>query len=247
MKKVISFVKERAQSKKIALFLDYDGTLTPIVQKPELAFLHSEMKNELLRLSKKYPIGIISGRDVKNVENLVGIDGIYYAGSHGFDIIGPSCSFSKIEKGDYWFSLLERLQKRVKELSFEHVELKPCSLAIHYRLVEDEKLVSFHKKIEQLREELPDFKVIEGKKVFEFQPNIDWNKGKALLWLLDFLELNEETFYPIYIGDDLTDEDAFLAIKNKGLAIAVLEEERETHATYTVKSVKDVKKVLEAL
>ncbi len=77
-------IKKSAATKNIAVFLDYDGTLTPIVDTPDKAILSPQTRDVLIELSKKCVVGIISGRDMKNVKTLVGIDSLIYAGSHGF-------------------------------------------------------------------------------------------------------------------------------------------------------------------
>ncbi len=234
--------------KQIALFLDYDGTLTPIAPKPELALLDPEIKNLLSKLALKYPMGIISGRDRSNVEQLVGINRIYYAGSHGFDIMGPFHSFCMLQKGDEWSLLLEALAKEANNLDLKGIEVKACSVAIHYRLIPEEELTPFFKKIDQLKKKFPKLQVKEGKKVVEFLPNITWDKGKALLWLLEVMQLEGSDVCPLFIGDDITDEDAFLVVKKRGgVSFAVLDEMRDTHAQFTLKSVEEVKKVLEFL
>lgn len=235
-------------SKKCALFLDYDGTLTPIVARPELARLSNEMRALLITLSRRTPLAIISGRDRKNVQEFVGIDGIYYAGSHGFDIIGPDCTYCVVKKGDEWCLSLEALSDEIIRFCPDIlVERKVCSIALHYRSLIEADLGAFEDKIQRLSAKFPKFKVFRGKKVVEFQPDVGWNKGKALLKLLEVMHLEGGDVCPIYIGDDVTDEDAFQSIQGKGIGIAVLDSARDTCASFTLRSVEEVKKVLERL
>ena len=77
------------RGRHVAVFLDYDGTLTPIVGRPEQAILSDSTRAVLRALATKAPVAILSGRDLENVRRRVDIDGIVYAGSHGFDIAGP--------------------------------------------------------------------------------------------------------------------------------------------------------------
>lgn len=82
--------KSEVKGKRLVVFLDYDGTLTPIVNDPKQALLAPEMKELLKQLKEYFITGIISGRSLKKIENFIGIDGLFYAGSHGFDITGPN-------------------------------------------------------------------------------------------------------------------------------------------------------------
>ena len=85
-----------------------------------------------------------------------------------------------------------------------------------------------------------------GKKVFEIKPNLDWDKGKAVSLLLDVLRLDENTL-PVYFGDDITDEDAFFSLGNRGIGILVSETERETGADYRLNNVEEVEEFLRKL
>ena len=85
----LKHVQEIARSgDRLAVFLDYDGTLTPIVSHPEDAWLSDSMRQTLRSLAARLPVAILSGRDLDDVRGRVYVDGIAYAGSHGFDIAG---------------------------------------------------------------------------------------------------------------------------------------------------------------
>jgi trehalose 6-phosphate phosphatase len=92
-----------------------------------------------------------------------------------------------------------------------------------------------------------------GKMVYEIQPKIDWDKGKAVLYLLDILELDRDEVVPIYVGDDVTDEDAFRAISDVGIGVFVGEADapevagRTTAADYVLDTVPDVERFLDGL
>ncbi len=90
-------------------------------------------------------------------------------------------------------------------------------------------------------------RIIAGKKVFELQPNIEWDKGKAVMWLLEALGLEGETVRPIYIGDDRTDEDAFRALEQHGIGILVSGQSQPTAARYSLKNPSEVERFLREL
>ena len=75
-------------SDRLGVFLDYDGTLTPIISHPQDAWLTDSMRQTLRELAGSLPVAVLSGRDLHDVRRRVDIDGIVYAGSHGFDIAG---------------------------------------------------------------------------------------------------------------------------------------------------------------
>ena len=85
---------------------------------------------------------------------------------------------------------------------------------------------------------------MEGKKVYELLPYTDWDKGKAVLWLLENVGLKHGKVHPIYIGDDRTDEDAFRALGQRGVGILVSEEPRPTAASYSLKDPAEVERFL---
>ena len=88
---------------------------------------------------------------------------------------------------------------------------------------------------------------INGKKVYELLPDIDWHKGKAVLWLLETLELERGKAFPIFIGDDRTDEDAFSALEKRGVGILVSEQPQVTAASYWLNNPEEVERFLRAL
>ncbi len=246
--KIRSLLKE----KKPAIFLDYDGTLTPIVSHPDLAILDDKMKSTLQQLKDHCTIAVISGRDRPDVQDKIKVEGIFYAGSHGFDIAGPNNQHYEIDQGKKRLPALDsaevELNARIPEIEGAWVERKKYSIAVHYRGVSPED----ESKVEEIVDSVyghykGQLRKAEGKKIFELQPDIDWNKGKALHWLLKLFNLDNKDVLPIYLGDDVTDEDAFFALLDHGLGIAVQDEDKPTHAHFTLKNVDDVQKFLTLL
>jgi len=234
------------------LLLDYDGTLTPIVERPELAILSPDMKELLKRVSRHYTLGIISGRSLADVKGLVGLEGIYYAGNHGFEISGPGVKLIKPEAErvrPILVKLCEELREKLGNIEGAIVEDKGSTASVHYRLVAEEEfehLKNIFKEAVGPHIDSGAVKVTQGKKVFEIRPNVEWDKGKAVLWISGVVDPKGE-LKPIYVGDDRTDEDAFLALKEKGVTILVSEGLIKSNAKYFVKNVDEVKTFLERL
>lgn len=240
------------KGKKPAVFLDYDGCLTPIVKDPDKAFLAPEMRETLQQLARVSFVAVVSGRDRANVENFVQLDNLYFAGSHGFDISGPNNMHTEPGGAKEALPALEKADKELKDklqdVEGAWVERKRYAIAVHYRNVADDDLVEKVKKVTaEVLQKHPELKEGLGKKIIELKPNLDWHKGRAVLWLMDELNLNQPEIMPLYIGDDITDEDAFASLQGQGVGILVGEHDDRTAASYHLKDVEEVKKFLESL
>ena len=244
-------LRDVIQKKRLAIFLDYDGTLTPIVDCPELARLANEMRQIVQALAGHWTVGIISGRDRGEVERLVNIDSLYYAGSHGFDIAGPRGVNIQYEVGTQFLPSLEHaetsLRKQLNHVDGVLIERKKYSIAVHDRLVTPQHCGVVREVVNHVLSAHPALRKTTGKRVYELQPGIDWNKGKALMWLLEALHLSANHVFPIYLGDDLTDEDAFTMLHDRGLGIIVDHTFRFTRAQCSLKNTKEVQQFLENL
>jgi alpha,alpha-trehalase len=226
----------RFAERRPAIFLDYDGTLTPIVSRPELAVLDAAMRATLAELAEVFPVAIISGRDRADVENLVGIKGLVYAGSHGFDIAGPGGLRREYEGAAKFVPALDEAERRLNEalkgIEGVLVERKRYAIAVHYRLVAEDQTAAVEQAFDAVLNEVGQLRRTAGKKVFEMRPQLAWDKGKAVLWLLGELGLDRPDVTPVYIGDDETDEDAFAALAGRGIGILVADAPQQTHAAY---------------
>jgi trehalose 6-phosphate phosphatase len=247
----LSEINARMKNKRPAFFLDYDGTLTPIVRRPELAVLSEEMRQTVRTASKKYFVAVISGRDLADVKKLVGLPSLGYAGSHGFDISGPEGKHLEYQKGGDFLPHLKKaerqLKSRIQSIEGAHVESKKFSFAVHFREVQAERAPEVEKAVDEVVSEFSGLRKSWGKKVFEIQPDLDWNKGKALIWLLESFDLAAADVLPFYLGDDITDEDAFKVLIDKGIGIVVGENGRPTFARYRLKNPEEVRLFLSQL
>lgn len=241
-----------AQNRPV-IFLDYDGTLSPIVPRPEDAIISHEMKEALKKLAEIYTVAIVTGRDMEDVENLVGLDELIYAGSHGYIITGPDGLFMEHPDSEKIIPRLDIIEKEVKsylenKTEGTQVDRKRYAIGIHYRNArqEDEKIVL--EMVDEILKKHPGHKKGEGKKIIEIKPDLDWHKGKAVLWIMDALNMTgKKDVMPVYIGDDITDEDGFEALKDTGMGILVGGHGQPTAAKYALKNVFQVKEFLRKL
>jgi len=246
----LEHVQEIAQSgDRLAVFLDYDGTLTPIVSHPEDAWLPESMRQTLRSLAARAPVAILSGRDLDDVRGRVLVDGIVYAGSHGFDIAGAGGL--RRELGAAYLPVLDtaetELREALDEIQGAQLERKHFSVAAHYRNVNESDAFRVAQAVDAVAARHRELRRMDGKKVCELLPDIDWDKGKAVLWLLEALELERGKVLPIYIGDDRTDEDAFSALEKRGVAILVSEQPQVTAASYWLHNPEEVEEFLQKI
>lgn len=251
-------IKKNLEGKFLYFFLDYDGTLSPIAKTPDVSFTAKKIKKTLRTLSKslRCKIAIISGRALKDVKGLLDLKEVVYVGNHGLEIEGPKLRFNAIAPTGFK-EILKRiksdLDKRLSAVKGVLLEDKGYTLSVHYRLVNKKYIplvkTVFHETIitDLIRNKI---KINSGKMLLEVRPPLEWNKGKAVLWLLarQKFALKGNEILPIYMGDDVTDEDAFDALKDKGITIFV-GRPKISKAQYYLKNPKQVaqflKKVLD--
>ena len=249
-------LKKGLNNKYIILFLDYDGTLSPIVDSPDKALIPKETKGLLCRLSEDSNCGlaIISGRALSDVKRMVGLKKIIYVGNHGLEIEGPKIKFESSISAGYRTMLKQiknSLNKKIANIKGAFIEDKGLTLSVHYRLV-DKKLIPllktiFHETIiiYLVRNKI---KIRPGKMMLEIRPPVEWDKGRVVLWLLVRYQfaLKNKNVFPIYIGDDITDENAFRALRNRGLNIFV-GNPKDSCAQYYLKDTQEVREFLKQI
>ncbi|XVE64347.1 hypothetical protein DITRI_Ditri07aG0094300 [Diplodiscus trichospermus] len=249
-------VMKEAKGKKVVVFLDYDGTLSPIVEDPDKAFMSAEMRAAVREVAKYFPTSIISGRSRDKVKEFVQLNNIYYAGSHGLDIMAPARAVKPSEKkgnegafqpANLFLPAIQEitreLEDRIRQIQGARIEDNIFCISVHYRQVPPEDHEILKEKVKSLIENRPKFRLTEGKMVLEVRPSIEWNKGDALNYLLDTLGYsNAEDVFPLYIGDDRTDEDAFKVIEDKGqgFPIIVSSTPKDTTAWYSLRDPSEV-------
>ena len=141
-----------AGDRSLAIFLDYDGTLTPIVSHPEKAFLSDSTRQTLRALAMQEPVAILSGRELEDVRKRVAIDGIVYAGSHGFDIVGPRQL--RRQEAIEFLPALDLAEKELREklagIAGALIERKRFSIATHYRNVNESDFPKLERGVSEI-------------------------------------------------------------------------------------------------
>ena len=208
------------------------------------------MKDTVANTAKKFTTAIVSGRMREDVENLVGIDGLFYVGSHGFDILGGGVSMIQAQAQQtipVVTDVIEWLKKEVGSIEGVIIEEKKFSTAVHYRLVADENLEKIEKAVLHVIENHKELHLMRGKMVYEILPNIDWNKGKAVRWIMKALNISWDNSMIVYVGDDTTDEFAFRAVRGLGIGILVSDKSGPSAAQYQLSTPDEVLKLFEKL
>ncbi|KAK7410536.1 hypothetical protein VNO78_01383 [Psophocarpus tetragonolobus] len=261
-----------SKGKQIVVFLDYDGTLSPIVADPDKAFMTRKMRATLKGIARHFPTAIVTGRCRDKVYNFVKLAELYYAGSHGMDIKGPTKSQSPkqgntnnnnnnnnnkgvlFQPASQFLPMIDEVYKilleKTKSVPGAKVENNKFCLSVHFRCVDEKSWAALGEKVRLVLNDYPQLRLTQGRKVLEIRPTIKWDKGKALEFLLaSFGYENSNDVFPIYIGDDRTDEDAFKVLRSKGQGIGILVSRvaKETDASYTLQDPSEVEQFLRRL
>lgn len=235
---------------ELAVFLDYDGTLTPIVADPDRALLDPATRRTLRALAALARVAILTGRDLAKIRELVGLDEIVYAASHGYDIQGEGDDPLVHSQGEDFLPALDAaeaaLRERVDDIAGARIERKRFAITVHFRGVAARDHAALEEAVDGVLAGQDRLRKSHGKKIFELQPDIDWHKGKALFWLLERLGLDRPEVGLVFIGDDVTDEDAFreMRARRHGIGIVVQDEPADSAAGYSLADADAVARLL---
>jgi trehalose 6-phosphate phosphatase len=188
---------------RAAVLLDVDGTLAPIVARPELAEVPEETRAELRRLVERYAlVACVSGRSGEEARRLVGVDGVVYVGVHGLELA---------PEAERWREML----RPFAQLEWPWLEDKGLTVALHWREAANEQAARTELQRVAERAEAAGLEARWGRKVLELRPPVEADKGTAVRTLLEERGLRRA----LYAGDDTTDLDAFRGLD--GLEVAV--------------------------
>jgi trehalose 6-phosphate phosphatase len=203
----------RADPARSAILTDVDGTLAPIVERPELATVPAPASAALERLSERYGlVGCISGRQAEEARRLVGVPGIAYAGNHGLELLPPGNGTPQLDPAlreqdaAEFVATLDREDLAEAELRLED---KGPIQALHWRGATDEAGAEAQAEEIAVAAEAAGLGVRRGRKVLELQPPVGGGKDVAVASLLAGRDLRAA----VYAGDDRTDLDAFRGLR----------------------------------
>jgi len=241
-------VFSKIEKKPVFLFLDFDGTLSPLAPTPQEAFLPPGVESLIRQLAvlPMVRLAIISGREINDLKKKVGIEGIIYSGNHGLECDDPNILFdAKVDPSmlDQLAEASKKLSQRLSAFPGVVIENKTYSLGVHYRNVPGAQHDRVWQTVESALEPYltaHQFVLQNGKMVIEVRLNIDWHKGKIVRCLMNQFPGS----VPIYIGDDGTDENAFVVVRSLGLAVFVGDDNRESQANYFLNDTLEVQKFL---
>ena len=238
------------REERVLLLFDYDGTLTPIVARPEDALLPAGVRRSLESLARhpRYLPGIVSGRSLDDLAVLANIPGLIHAGNHGMEIRASGWQFTHPGAVAARRTLDEARQSLSDALAHVPgvlVEHKGLTLTVHFRATPDNLATEVDGIVEATTQpEVDDglLRLTRGKKVVEVRPAVPWDKGKAIEKIRG--ECGGAPF-PVYFGDDRTDEDGFKVVQDKGgLAVFVGGSREGTVALHQLDTPAEVAEVL---
>lgn len=246
---------ERSNSGHMLIALDFDGTIAPIVPHPDDAQLIPRARPVLEKLTKREDtdIALISGRSLRDLRERIGIDDVYYAGNHGLEIEGPDLRDivpEALELQPLVQTMWGAIDDAVGNIDGVFIENKVLSLSVHYRQIDDEAdQRRVQEGVQRVFDARPDgLRLTTGKRVIEVRPDIDWHKGRALLFILDDIEKTRGVkMLPIFVGDDKTDEDGFVALQGRGAGVLVGPRDTPTAAASYVETPDEAVDLLERL
>lgn len=249
----ISTIIQHLERKVPLLFLDYDGTLVPKLKEPEKAVVSEHMRQTLTLLSAKWPTAVITGRKLADIKAMLGIEALYYAGNHGFEIATyDGQTFNKDVDDEALAEIRQTYDKLCSRLDDYHgvwIEHKNLTLTVHSPYVPTECQTELQTILSECLRDHHRLEMNAGKSIHEIRPAVGWHKGQAVNWLQKHMKPAKCSVIAIYIGDDTTDEDAFATLKaqNNNIRILVGDDNKPTSANYVLDDPVDVYEFLNSL
>lgn len=229
-----------ANADGLLLGLDFDGTLAPIDEDPDAPTIDPATRRSVERFVDEpdATVAVVSGRELADLRSRVGIDGMVYAGNHGLELDRGDGVEVPPDARDARSSLrrtLERLRERLDGIEGWEIEDKGLTATVHVRGVPPDRVDEVRSAVSasvqeatEARDPADGLTSNHGKQVFEIRPDVDRDKGVTMECLSSEAP---DGWLTMYLGDDVTDEDAFSAIRPEGVGVLVGTRE-DTTATY---------------
>lgn len=204
----------RARLSETALLFDLDGTVAAIRPLPDQVVLSPAMRNGVRALADRAGlVAFVSGRALADLERIVALPGCAYVGNHGMEIRRPDGAREVAEPARPWLTTIERFANAVDAGRLGHtgawMEDKGVTLSFHYRTAADQSVAQAYLEAEIIPvAQAAGLRVTHGRKVVEVRPPVEVNKGTAVRQLIAASPCTMAT----YLGDDLTDVDAWTAL-----------------------------------
>lgn len=219
-------VADMARDRHLLVLLDFDGTLCEFQPEPHQVWLRRERRSALQQLLAldRVTTGFVSGRRLSDLRERVGLTGdMWFAGLHGLEIEGFGRRFvhPRVAEARGLLAVIARaLRRQIAHLPGVLIEDKELSIALHVRKASPEhkrEAEALFTRMATPQVEEGTLRLMPGSNVSELLPNIPWNKGDAALWIRQAEgELRGADPVTIYLGDDVTDEDAFKVVGPEG-------------------------------
>jgi trehalose 6-phosphate phosphatase len=247
-------IRLRANGRHFLVLCDFDGTLAEFDPDPHAVWLPESIRDALNGIAgaRNATVGLVSGRRLADIRSRADLgEHAFYAGFHGLEIEGEGMKFVHPDvhaSRERIQSLVADIGREVHGLGGVFVENKDLSLVVHFRAATTDVQLQVREIID--RHALPQvqagrLRIMKGSCARELMPLIRWNKGTAVAWICDRVERRHGPTWPLYIGDDVTDEDAFNVVKGRGLGVAA--SDRVTSADVKVNGPAGVETLLAAL
>jgi len=225
------------------LLFDFDGTLVELASTPDQVKVKPITKYIIENLAKIFPVGIISGRCLNELKELIAIDGIFYSGNHGVEVEGPGLSFIEPNNSKFRNLILNLIEELKTKLSSYNplIEDKIYAVGIHYRTIDPQRINDFLFEVTKILDtplNKNEIKILNGKKVIEVKPPVEWNKGDSVKIIMKHLK---NDCAPFYFGDDITDEFAFETVNElNGTSVLISNGNSSTKAKFVLGSINEL-------
>lgn len=247
-------IRARVAGSHLLVLCDFDGTLCEFDPDPHAVWLPESLREALNAIAARgdATVGLVSGRRLDDIRTRAYLsDTAYYAGFHGLEIEGQGARFTHPDAAavrDVIHAVSASLASELHRLGGVFLENKDLSIVIHFRAATTDVQLQAQQIFDRHARpyvESGGLRVMHGSCARELMPNIRWNKGTAVAWICDHVQRRHGSAWPLYVGDDVTDEDAFKFVRDRGIGVAA--SDRVTGADFKVDGPGGVETLLNGL